>query len=221
VVGADFTRPRAFKVPRESAAHPARPGLSFPVQALLDAAPDTEIFWIVRHPLDAICSLRVGIAKDWDHHPRPPDWRAWLDRTLLERCAHHWSFLNQTGFAQVEDRAAVVRFEDMVLDPRSFARSVCAKVGIDVARESAVIENWAGRVQNTHNTAFVEARTSRGHSRRDHAVRIGRWRENLTAEEVDRLWPLVSEPAKRFGYLRDGRPPPRAPPHRLARSIRR
>ena len=203
MVGADFTRPLAFKVPRESDGYPAAPGLSFPLRPLLDAARDIKIFWIVRHPLDAICSLRVGIGQNWNHHPRPPDWREWLDLRLLERCAHHWAFLNQAGFAQVEARAAVVRFEDMVRDPASFARAACALVGVNADRESAVMEKWAARVQNTDNAAFGEARTSRGHSRRDHEARIGRWRENLTKDEADRLWPMVSEAATRFGYFRE------------------
>ena len=88
----------------------------------------------------------------------------------------------------------------MIGYPMSFARSICALVGIDVHRESAAIREWAARIQNTNNVAFVEASTSRNYSRRDHEVRIGRWRENLTEDEADRAWPIVSEPAKRLGY---------------------
>lgn len=204
VVAADFSRPQAFKAPRESEGFPARPGLSFPLDALFAAAPDVRLFWIVRHPLDAICSLRVGIAKDWGHHPRPPDWRAWLDRPLLERCAHHWAFLNTAGFAQVRDRCVVVRFEDMLDDPRAFAERVCAAVGVDPGTEALPLSRWTARVQNSNNSAFVEAKTSRGYSRPDHSVRIARWRENLAAEDVDFIWPILAEAAERFGYGREG-----------------
>lgn len=197
---ADFTRPRAFKVPRESEGLPAKPGLSFPLGALLTKAPHTKFFWIVRDPLDAICSLRVGISHGWGHHPRPPDWRAWLGRPLVERCAHHWAFLNHAGYAQIADLATVARFETMLREPRSFARSVCAQVGVDPDQESAAVEAWAARVQNTNSPAFVEAITSRGYSRPDHEVRVGRWRQNLTDEEVDRAWPIAEKAAKAFGY---------------------
>jgi hypothetical protein len=203
VVAADFTRPQAFKVPRESDGFPARPGLSFPVEAFDEVAPGAKVFWIVRNPLDAICSLRVGIAKTWGHHPRPPDWRAWTERPLVEQCARHWAFLNEVGFAQVEDRAAVVRFESMIEDPLSFARAVGVMVGVDVAGEAAALERWAARVQDSNNEAFVEAKTSREYSRPDHSVRVARWRENLTDEEVGRVWPIVETAAARFGY---GRP---------------
>jgi hypothetical protein len=200
VAAADFTRPTACKVPRESGAYPALPGLSFPLADYLSRAPDAKILWIVRHPLDAICSLRVGIAKDWGHHPRPPDWTAWLDRPLLERCAHHWAFLNTVGFAQVEPHATVVHFEAMIAAPLAFAAEVCALVGVDPAGAADHLQAWAARVQDTNNEAFVEARTSRGYSRPDHAARIGRWRENLIPAEAADLWPIVEPAATRFGY---------------------
>ena len=47
---------------------------------------------------------------------------------------------------------------------------------------------------------FVEALTSRRHSRPDHTRRIGRWRENLSDDDVARIVPLVAEAAARFGY---------------------
>jgi hypothetical protein len=202
VLATDFRQPWAFKVPHESEAFPAEPGLSFPLDKMLAAAPAMRFFWIVRHPLDAISSLRIGIAQNWGHHPRPPDWQDWLARPLIDRCAHHWAFLNRAGFAQVEALAAVVHFEAMICDPRAFARSVCTDIGIDAEAHDATLERWAARVQNSNNAAFVEAMTSRGYSRNDHKVRLGRWRENLTEEEVARIWPIVAAPAKSFGYAR-------------------
>jgi len=67
-----------------------------------------------RHPLDTIASLRVGIAKNWGHHPKPPDWRDWLARPLVERCAHHWAYLNTVGYEAVRHLATVTRFSCMV-----------------------------------------------------------------------------------------------------------
>lgn len=202
VIAADFTRPQAFKVPRESGGFPPKPGLSFPVELLLAVAPSTKFFWIVRNPLDAVCSLRPGIANCWGHHPRPPDWHDWIDRPLIEQCGHHWAFLNEAGFAQIEDRAMLVHFEAMIAEPFSFASAICAAVGLDANHVGSAIARWAARVQNTNSESFVEAKTSRRYSRKDHAVRVGRWRENLTEGEVSRIWPIVSRPAERFGYRR-------------------
>lgn len=200
VLAADYGRPQAFKVPRESDLHHARPGLSFPLDRFLGAAPGARLFWIVRHPLDAVCSLRVGIAKQWGHHPRPPDWRDWLAQPLIAQCAHHWEFLNRAGYAQVEDRAELVRFEDMLANPAQFSQGICKTLGIDPCANAPHLASWSKRVQNSNNQDFIEARTSRAYSRPDHAVRIDRWRENLTHEEAAMIWHIAGQTAQAMGY---------------------
>lgn len=202
VLTADYSLPQAFKVPRESDLHPARPGLSFPLERFLEAAPDARLFWIVRHPLDAVCSLRVGIAKQWGHHPRPPDWQDWLARPLIAQCAHHWEFLNRAGYAQVRHGATLVRFEDMIADPARFSAAICRTLGIDPDANARHLAQWSNRVQNSNNRNFVEARTSRAYSRPDHKVRIDRWRENLTGEEVAAIWEIAGKTALAMGYPR-------------------
>lgn len=197
VLAADYSTPQAFKVPRESDLHPARPGLSFPLDRFLAVAPGARLFWIVRNPLDAVCSLRVGIAR---HHPRPPDWRDWLARPLIAQCAHHWEFINRAGYAQVADRATLVRFEQMIADPVQFAAAICGTLGIDPGPNVPHLARWARRVQNSNNADFIEAQTSRSYSRPDHKVRVDRWRENLTDEEAAAIRDIVGETASALGY---------------------
>jgi hypothetical protein len=200
VVDADYSTPLAFKVPRESEGFSPDPGLSFPLAALMRNRPDMRLFWIVRHPLDAICSLRVGIAKNWGHHPKPPDWRDWSRRPLVERCAHHWTHINSFGYAEVSRLATLVRFEDMISNPDGFARHIRDILGLDPRDHDQPLAEWARRVQDTNNADFVEARTSRSYSRPDHDVRVGRWRENLSREDIARVLPIVGTTARSFGY---------------------
>ena len=200
VLTADYTRPQAFKVPRESDVYHAQPGLSFPLDHFFGAAPAARLFWIVRDPLDAVCSLRVGIAKQWGHHPRPPDWREWLAEPLLAQCAHHWEFLNRAGYAQVSARATLVRFEEMIVDPAQFSARICETLAIEPAANAAHLARWSSRVQDSNNADFIEAQTSRDYSRLDHQVRVGRWRENLTDEEAATIWAIVGDTAQAFGY---------------------
>ena len=195
-----FSNGMAIKVPTESPDFPPDPGLSFPFKTLLDLSPLTQIFWIVRHPLDAISSLRVGIGQNWKHHPRPPDWQEWLDKSLIERCAHHWNYINSTGFDAVRDKATLVKFEDMIEAPARFAETALTLTGSEVSVHQSSIEQWAERVQDTNNEKFVEAQTSRNHSRPDHSVRVGRWHENLSTQEVATAIPIISKTNKRFGY---------------------
>ena len=202
--GYDYSRPVAVKVPKECPDFPASPGLSFPLEELrcVIAAP-LQIFWIVRHPLDAVCSLRVGIAQNWGHHPKPPDWRGWRTRPLIEQCAHHWNYINSEGYRQVREMAHVVRFEDMVREPELFARAICRDVGLDLAGPGSSIKQWASRVQDSNNERFVEAECSKNYSRPDHRVRIGRWKENLSQNDVRAVFAIVHETAAQFHYRLD------------------
>ena len=200
----DFRRPIAVKVPAVDDRYPPTPGLPFPLETLVARVPgEVRFYWAVRHPLDVICSLRPGIANNWGHHPKPPDWRDWLERPLLERCAHHWSYLNTVGFAAVRHLAKPKRFEEMLQDPRAFADSVCEEIGVDVGAHDAGLAEWSRRVQDTNNEHFVEAKTSRSYSRPDHERRVGRWRENLSAQDVALLRPMVAPAAEQFGYRLD------------------
>lgn len=197
----DYSTPKAVKVPRESEAFPPDPGLSFPLQTLYRFMPEPrQLFWQVRHPLDTIASLKVGISRNWGHHPRPPDWERWLADPLVARCAHHWQYINSSGFTSVAGEVIISRFEDMLREPLAFAVKTVRSLGMDPKLETLPIEEWARRVQDTNNSDFVEAKTSRSYSTRDHSVRIGRWRENLTAEDLDIVLPMVAETAARFGY---------------------
>ncbi len=195
-----YSTVQAFKVPRESVEYPPDPGLSFPIDVLRQRVPKMKFFWIVRHPLDAICSLKVGISQDWGHHPKPLDWKEWLHRPLIERCAHHWAYINSVGFEHVSGIASVVTFEDMVTSPKSFVKTVATELGASNLSVKEPVHDWISRVQNTNNEHFVEAMTSRSYSRKDHKVRVGRWRENLSSEEVDQVLPIISKTARTFGY---------------------
>ena len=198
----DYTSPVAVKVPEESIGFPPTAGLSFPLETLLATVPEPrKIYWQLRHPLDTICSLRVGIAQHWGHHPRPPDWQDWLDRPLLERCAHHWNYINSVGYAQVNALTTITRFEDMIEDALKFAQQICREVAVEPTVHQLSLETWARRVQNTNNRQFVEAKTSQAYSRPDHTVKVDRWKENLSQEEVAQVLPIIQATAERLGYL--------------------
>ncbi len=203
----DFSSAIAAKVPRDSAEFPAPAGLSFPPNELpADFRENGIIFWQIRHPLDAICSLRVGISKNWGHHPRPHDWQTWLDRPLIERCAHHWTYLNSNGYQQLADQTTICRFEEMIDNPQTFAENACLQAGVDITLRTTEIGEWADRVQDTNNEKFIEAETSRPYSTNDHSRRVGRWKENLSKKEVKAVLPIIAGTAVMFGYELPGLP---------------
>ena len=93
-----------------------------------------------------------------------------------------------------------MHFEDMIHDPGSFANAVCGHIGLSVYECEDKLRTWATRVQDTNNKQFVEAQTSRHHSRPDHSVRVGRWRENLSDEQARSAARIVSSANRRFHY---------------------
>ena len=189
----------AVKVPRTAFGDDPPVGLSTSMAALGSVIPAPRVvFWQIRHPHDAICSLRVGIADGWGHHPRPPDWESWLGRPLVEQCAHHWATINGPGYDVVAKLAMVNRFEDLIADPRACADRTAALVGVDAS--DPAVSAWVDRVQDTDNDRFIEAETSRRRSRPDHRYRVGRWRENLSASDVEAVAPIVERAARRHGY---------------------
>lgn len=197
----NYAQPIAVKVPRESPNYPPTLGLSFPLDDLLRFVPKPmTIFWQVRHPLDTICSLKVGISRNWGHHPRPPDWKDWLNKPLLIQCAHHWNYINSVGYESVREKVMVTRFEEMILQTPAFVDKIVKKLQIDVNEEAPNIIAWCDRVQNTNNSKFVEAATSKPYSTTDHKVKVGRWKENLSQAEVESILPIIEKTAAQFGY---------------------
>ena len=49
----DFSKTIASKIPRENRKYQNTPGLSFPLDVLLERIPNIIIYWQVRHPSDA------------------------------------------------------------------------------------------------------------------------------------------------------------------------
>ena len=198
----DFSTPVAAKVPRESPKYTPSSGLSFPLELLQEKLSDSiQYYWIVRHPLDTICSLKVGISRNWGHHPKPPDWQDWLSEPLVKQCAYHWNYLNTIGFEQVKNLVKIKYFEELILETDTFAQGICEDLALDKSTVQATLNSWTQGVQNANNSKFKEAKTSQAYSTNDHKVRVGRWKENLTESEVAMVWPMVEATAMQFGYL--------------------
>lgn len=208
LAGVDYSAgPLAMKVPKTPPGTPMTPGLPFVLDELLRLVPEPRVlYWQVRHPLDAICSLRPGISKNWSHNPKPPNWQQLLERPLVERCAYHWAHINTHGYRAVEEHCEVNRFESTVHQPQKTALRVCRQVGVNPADHESSIADWVRRVGNRKSPDAYEARRQVVWSRPDHQTRVERWRENLSAEDLDRVIPIVAEAAQSFNY--------ELPPHR-------
>ena len=89
----------------------------------------------------------------------------------------------------------------MLRDPKGFAIQICSDIGVDAEECETELAAWSERVQDTNNERFVEAKTSRNYSRPDHQKKIGRWKENLSLDELRQVIPIVRDTAKSFDYV--------------------
>jgi hypothetical protein len=196
--------PVAIKKPKADLGASMTPGLPFALEELLVRIPEPRrIFWQVRHPLDAICSLRPGIESDWAHNPRPPGWESLLDRPWVERCARHWANINGAGFHAIRklaDFSYANRYEDFIADPRKIALRACSCINMSGPEVDAAIDRWCSLISNEKSPRVYEARRQKHWSRQDHTIRTGRWKQNLSPEDVSSVLPIVSDAAKCFGY---------------------
>ncbi|MEL6255705.1 MAG: hypothetical protein AAFR87_27115 [Bacteroidota bacterium] len=156
----DQNQPIAIKVPRRSKFHPPDKGLSISVKELYKLFPkNLQIYWQLRHPLDTIASLKVGISKNWGHHPRPYDWEEWMEEPLIKKCAYHWAYINRFGFEHIKEIAQIKRFEDMLFDPMAFALQICKET--DVYPETANTEIKASKKRSACSRLILSGGRSR------------------------------------------------------------
>ena len=192
----------AVKVPRPENEIVSHNGLPFDWEEFKEIFPKpATFFWQMRFPLDTIASLKVGISRNWGHHPRPFDWQDWLDKPLLWQCAYHWNFINTKGLASTNGEVIFSPYEELVLNPNQTAINLIKQAGWDpddLMLEE--IERWALRVNNTPNAHYVEAQTSSPYTTNDHKVKVGRWRENLSMDEIREILPMIEEGMKMTGY---------------------
>jgi hypothetical protein len=90
------------------------------------------------------------------------------------------------------DRALVVRYEDLVADPRASLRSILAHVGVDAAPTTI---NDMIAAANEPSVAIDHHRTTA-----TAAESVGRWRIDLSPETRERCNALYGNSLKFFGY---------------------
>lgn len=162
--------------------------------------PAGPTIWVVRHPLDAIASLRPIMKRRWAAWPPPPT--GWVAKDWMGRAALLWLHQNDTGYQTALDtRGApvLVRLEDVIADPSAQAARILAHLDWPHAR---TVDVWVARVSDdpTRSPAAHQDFWYRPH---DH--RVGRWDEELTDTQADDLWGLVADVASsRYGYTREG-----------------
>jgi LPS sulfotransferase NodH len=168
---------------------------------ILERFPKASVVHIIRDGRDVICSMR-----------QHPDWR-WLDgqwqKVLvprpLEWYAERWLADTASGMAWRDDpRYVEIRYEDLVAKPSGVLRTVCDGIGAstDVAWLETVRRSEVDVRDDGDGSATGEARHTK---RPDYegavsGASVGRWREDLSADEQREVERLCGPRLSELGY---------------------
>jgi hypothetical protein len=171
----------------------------------LDAAfPDCRVIHLIRDGRDTVASLMFrNRGASWGHL-KVPGWEELLARYPVEnhiRCAYQWrdavSIGRADGRALSPGRYHEVRFESLVREPQSAVEEVMRFLELEPAAE---VEAVLPRIQDATRGSYHAQRQVR-HYLDNHRLRVGRFRENLTPEEVDQVMEVCGGLLRELGYI--------------------
>lgn len=186
-------RPWAIKNPIDVGGY-RTPGLTCSLRDLRAAVGTNYVsIWLVRHPLDTVCSLRKGLDK-WRHQPLPADYLKLSNTRVDERGVGVWMHVNGRGL-QAAKPDTIVRYEDLLSRPDETIATLAEIVGEAFPR--TIINAYTKRISAVSgvNEAAHQSRWTMPHGQ--HA---GRWRTDMNFDQVEyAVRTLGSLPAD-FGY---------------------
>jgi hypothetical protein len=160
--------------------------------------PEAKLIHIVRDGRDVACSMVPGCGGvEWSHL-RPRSWKTLMAQAKGPvRCALVWKEILEIALEDLEDVPHLqVRYEDLVGHPRQTADALLEFLELDSA---PAVREFCGKIQNATAGAY-HAQQQRQWYRDDHHRRVGRWRENLSAEEQRLINEQLGELLRRLGY---------------------
>lgn len=214
---ADKSGPWAIKNPIDRW---VTPGLSCNLDDLDAVTKDKVFIWIVRHPLDTICSLRPGLEKRWAHPPFPRNWARLMGEPVDVRCAALWAWCNGLGYDMISRHhldamflpggpaskpalagyktplELTIRYEDLIIDPRLAVEQVCSHT--DMLPDPDKVDEFTRTVTKS---AGVREMPFQKQWARPHHKHVDRWRENMSMTQVKAIRPILEDLPERFGYL--------------------
>lgn len=175
------------------------PGYSHHLRHLQELLPEARFIHIVRDGRDAAVSLRQRwFSPGWDIAIQAAHWRDNVAAARREgACCRH---------------VLEVRFEDLIRDPETALRRVCAFVDLGYhpdmlrypERTPARLEEHRER-RKTDGTVLVsheERQRQQAHTRRPPDLdKIGVWRRELSEEEARRFAEIAGDLLAAYGYL--------------------
>ena len=180
------------------------PRNSLRIPYISEIFPGARFIHIVRDGRDVACSMIPGCGgREWNHL-KPPSWKEYYANYAgAVRCAHAWK---QTLEIALKDLSAVphlqISFEDLVASPSSIAKQLFGFLGLDLHPNTA---EFCKKISNETSSSY-HAKFQDQWYQDNHTRRMGRWQENLSAEESEVLHDLLQPLLTRLGYMDNQKP---------------
>jgi hypothetical protein len=160
--------------------------------------PEAKLIHIVRDGRDVACSMLPGIGGEEWRHLKPPNWQTLMSaESGLRRCAQAWKTIMEIALYDLAQTPHfTLRYEDLVQAPERYARALFEFLELPFAPEVAA---FCMKVQNEVANSY-HAQKQVKWFREDHAVRIGRWRENMSPDEAASVETLLRPLLTQFAY---------------------
>lgn len=163
--------------------------------------PNAKFIHIIRDGRDVTCSLLPGIGGKYWNHARPDNYEKLTAFDSIKRCALTWQEIVLTverEFSKLPDNSKhVIKYESLLDDTKSEAIRLFDFLKLKITPGiSEVIKT----IQNETEQSY-HALDQLHWYRANHKKRIGRYRENLSAEQQKEVLKLLGGTLNKFGYL--------------------
>ncbi|UCH62819.1 MAG: sulfotransferase [Fidelibacterota bacterium] len=160
--------------------------------------PEAKIIHIVRDGRDVACSLVPGCGGDKWQHLKPPSWQELFSQYRgAVRCALAWKESVQIALHDLAATSHIqIRYEDLVQTPHEVVGNLLSYLDLE---DDPAVHDFSDKIQDT-TTGPYQAKIQSMWSRADHRVRIGRYRENLTPEELTVITQMLGPTLEKLGY---------------------
>lgn len=161
--------------------------------------PEARLIHIIRDGRDTACSMLAGIGGAEWRHLKPPNWKQLFEQEQgVLRCAKAWLAIMEIALADLENVPHfALKYEDLVREPESVAARLFGFLNLPLAPE---VRAFCRRIQD-QTAGSYHAQKQVKWFRDDHAVRVGRWRENLSDEEAKAVETVLHAKLRELNYI--------------------
>lgn len=127
------------------------PTFSPKVDSLYEFFPDAKIIYLVRNPLDTIPSIISWMSYQWKQFSDPVE--NYLFKDYMLELAKEWYEYPLERFSKAPpDSYAIIRYEDLVQNPKQIIAGIYEKFGFDLAPEFEKILDEAGQRETSYKS---------------------------------------------------------------------